>query len=101
MVDMKLFLDDKRKCPPGYTLCRWPEDVIQLLKTEKVSEVSLDHDLGDDVHGTGNDVILWIEEQVATSDFIPPIIKVHSDNPPGVRKMTAGINAILRLVSKR
>ena len=30
--------------------------------------------------GTGYDVVLWIEEQVALNGFVPPAIKVHSAN---------------------
>ncbi|MGL1250664.1 cyclic-phosphate processing receiver domain-containing protein [Vibrio parahaemolyticus] len=32
--------------------------------------MSLDHDLGDDEHGTGYDVVLWIEEAVELKVFI-------------------------------
>ena len=31
---------------------------------------ALDHDLGDDQRGTGYDVILWIENAVATEGFL-------------------------------
>ena len=34
----------------------WPDEAIELLKTGKVSELSLDHDLGDDIRGTRYDV---------------------------------------------
>ncbi|HHQ4547340.1 MULTISPECIES: cyclic-phosphate processing receiver domain-containing protein [Aeromonas] len=34
--------------------------MIAWLETETVTEISLDHDLGDDDRGTGYDVILWI-----------------------------------------
>ena len=49
---MKVFLDDERIPPGDWVLVRWPEEAIDLLKTGKVSEISLDHDLGDDEHGT-------------------------------------------------
>lgn len=93
---LKVFLDDERPTPPGWVRARWPEDVIRLLKTGRVKEVSLDHDLGDDAHGTGYDVILWIEEAVATRGFDPPIIRVHSANPSARQKMEAGIRSIER-----
>lgn len=94
---MKIFLDDKRIPPKGWKLARWPEEVIKLLKKNIVTELSLDHDLGDDEHGTGYDVILWIEEKVATQGFTPPKIKVHSANPPARLKMEAGIKNINKL----
>jgi hypothetical protein len=94
---MKVFLDDERIPSKGWVLVRWPEEAIDLLKTGKVSEISLDHDLGDDEHGTGNDVILWIEEQVATnSSYNPPKITVHSANASARKKMEAGIKSIIR-----
>ncbi|MGX1925728.1 cyclic-phosphate processing receiver domain-containing protein [Vibrio sp. NH-7] len=42
---------------------------MALLKRGKVTEISLDHDLGDDEHGTVYDVVVWIEEAVATQSF--------------------------------
>jgi len=66
------------------------------LQKGDVTEVSLDHDLGDDERGTGNDVILWIEEQVYTNSFVPPKIYVHSANSSAKQKMLLGINSIER-----
>ena len=66
-----------------------------------MSEISLDHDLGDDVRGTGYDVILWIEEAVACNDFVPPIINIHSANPSARIKMELGMNNILKLSKGR
>jgi hypothetical protein len=110
---MKVFLDDMRTPPDGWILVRWPEEVIELLKTGKVKEVSLDHDLADplvDGQGycssrkerTGYDVLLWIEEQVATSDFVPPIIHIHTSNASARKKMEMAVNNIekLRLISR-
>jgi hypothetical protein len=91
---MKVFLDDVRETPDGWVRAYWPEEVIELLKTHNVAELSLDHDLGDDEHGTGNDVLLWLEEQVVCHGFKPPKIAVHSANPPAHMKMQAAINSI-------
>lgn len=93
---MKVYLDDVRETPEGWHRCFWPEEVIALLQTGNVTELSLDHDLGDDEHGTGYDVITWIEEAVVTANFIPPQIKVHSANPVARNKMQAGIDFINR-----
>ena len=98
---IKIYLDDERPCPDGWTLARWPDEVIEQLKTGNVAEVSLDHDLGDDKRGTGYDVILWIEEAVATRDFMPPTIRVHSANVSARSKMESGIASIDRLVKDR
>ena len=74
---------------------RWPEEAIALLKTGVVSELSLDHDLGDDQHGTGYDVLLWIEEAVVFSGFQPPRITIHSANPAARLRMEAALRSIL------
>ena len=96
---MKVYLDDERTPPEGWRLVRWPDEAIALLATGEVRELSLDHDLGDDERGTGYDVVLWIEEAVATRGFSPPDMKVHSANSSARLKMEAGIRAIERLVS--
>lgn len=97
---MKVFLDDERPTPPGWTAASWPEEVIALLETGQVTDVSLDHDLGDDAHGTGYDVIMWIEEAVAVRGFVPPRITVHSANPTARQRMALGIAAIERLAKR-
>lgn len=96
---MKVYLDDERTPPQGWTLVRWPEDAITLLMTGEVTELSLDHDLGDDNRGTGYDVILWLEEAVVTRGFVPPSIKVHSANSSARIKMELGVASILRHAS--
>jgi hypothetical protein len=97
---MKVYLDDERPTPEGWIGVRWPEEVISLLRTGQVEELSLDHDLGDDARGTGYDVVLWIEEAVVVSGFQPPRIKVHSANASARAKMLAGIAAINRLAER-
>ena len=91
---MKLYLDDARETPNGWIRVYWPNEAIEILKTGKVNEISLDHDLGDDDRGTGYDVILWIEEAVVTKGFMPPKIRVHSANPSARHKMELGIQSI-------
>lgn len=95
---MKVFLDDERVAPEGWVRTFWPEDVIALLKTGKVTELSLDHDLGDDAHGTGYTVLLWLEEQVFVHGMLPPLIHVHTANVSARLKMDAAIAAIHRHV---
>lgn len=94
--EMKVFLDDERATPEGWTRVYWPDEAITLLQTGEVTEISLDHDLGDDERGTGYDVVLWIEEQVACNQFAPPKMTVHSANSSARQKMQMGIDAINR-----
>jgi hypothetical protein len=94
---MRVFLDDERTTPDGWHRVRWPNEAIALLEQGVVTELSLDHDLGDDARGTGYDVVLWIEEAVARRGFVPPSIRVHSANTSARLRMEAGIAAIARL----
>lgn len=93
----KIYLDDERQTPEGFIRCYWPDQVIELLQSIEVDLISLDHDLGDDKRGTGYDVLLWIEEQVATAGFKPPQLIVHSANTPAREKMESAINQIEKL----
>lgn len=91
---IKVFLDDERETPAGWTHVYWPDEAIALLKSGQVSDISQDHDLGDYERGTGYDVVLWIEEDVFTQGFAPPRMQVHSANASAKQKILAGIVAI-------
>ena len=97
---MKVYLDDERATPDGWIRVYWPEEAIALLESGDVTEISLDHDLGDDDHGTGYDVVVWIEEAVATRGFRPPLVKVHSANSSAREKMERGIESIRRFADR-
>ncbi|CAD6563381.1 cyclic-phosphate processing receiver domain-containing protein [Paraburkholderia sabiae] len=98
---MKLFLDDERPTPEGWDRVYWPSEAILLLEAGGVTELSLDHDLGDDARGTGYDVIVWIEGAVALRGFVPPVIRIHTANPSAAEKMQAGVQAIEKLMRER
>ena len=95
---VKIYLDDERKTPSGWVGVTTPKQAIDMLKKYDVDEISLDHDLGDDDKiGTGNDVLLWIEEQVFTNPkFKCPKIKIHTANPSARKKMELGLRSIKR-----
>ncbi|MBZ4396399.1 cyclic-phosphate processing receiver domain-containing protein [Myxococcus faecalis] len=98
---MRVYLDDERPTPEGWVAVRWPEEAIALLEGGQVVELSLDHDLGDDEHGTGYDVLLWLEEAVATRGFVPPRVRVHSANSSARQKMELAIVRIERFARER
>lgn len=91
---MKVFLDDLRTEPDGWVRVFWPDQAIALLESGLVTDISLDHDLGDDQRGTGYDVLLWIEEAVHLRDFVPPRMQVHSANTSARLRMQAAIASI-------
>ncbi len=91
---MRVFLDDTRPAPPGFVLVKSASDAIDLLKTDRVSFLSLDHDLGEEK--SGYDVINWLEEQVVAGILDVPILTVHSANSPGRENINRAIAAINR-----
>lgn len=94
---MKVYLDDVRETPEGWVRVYWPDEAIELLKTGEVTEISLDHDLGDDQRGTGYDVLLWLEREVVVSGRKAPLMRVHSANTAARFRMEQAIATIERL----
>jgi hypothetical protein len=94
---MRVWLDDVRVPPNGWTWVKTSADAIALLAAGGVEEISLDHDLGDDdAFGTGYSVVCWIEEAVATRGFAPPKMQIHSANIVGRARMEQAIASIER-----
>ncbi len=91
---MKLYLDDERTTPEGWFRVYTAQEAIDVLKMGLVEEISLDHDLGNKVPGSGYDVLLFIEEQVFLWGVRPPIIYIHTANPSARIKMESGKRAI-------
>jgi hypothetical protein len=88
---MKLWLDDIRPCPEGYTHARSVNEAIRLLEQHECEYASLDHDLGEfsEDGGDGFKVVLWMAEH----DRWPTSgICVHSANPPGMMRMLADVD---------
>jgi len=83
---MKLWVDDLRTPPAGWTWAKTSAEAISLLRRNDVSALSLDHDLGGD--DTTRPVVLWMCE----NDVWPPDIRVHSANPVGVEWLTGMVN---------
>lgn len=84
---MKVWLDDLRPAPDGWLRVKTVNHAINLLQTNKVTEISLDHDLGYADKKTGYDVMLWIEEQVIKNNFTAPKIRIHTANSSAREKM--------------
>lgn len=97
---MRIFLDDLRPAPFGWIRTKSIKEAIKLLSNYNVTEISLDHDLGDDADGNGYDVLCWIEEHVALSHYTPPVIHIHTDNPSARKKMALAIQNLNKLKGK-
>lgn len=97
-----VWLDDVRQPPVGWIWVRTPEDAIDLLKSGRVTVLSLDHDLGlatPDAERTGYDVLRWLEAEIGAGrwKFPLPELRIHSANPVGVARMRRAIETIERL----
>lgn len=95
-VAMKLWLDDVRPAPEGWTAVRTAAEAIAVLTSGTVAVVSLDHDLGPVEAGTGYDVVSWIEAQAAAGTLPRIAWRIHSANPVGVRRMEAALHSAER-----
>lgn len=96
--EKKIWLDDVRKAPSGWIHIETVEELIPFFEKNynKIKEMSLDHDLGEDVM-SGYEFITWLEEKVFTGKYKNiPKIKIHSANPVGRKKMTQGLESMAR-----
>lgn len=90
---IRLYLDDLRDIPKslGFTGARTFEEATELLIKHDVEILSLDHDLGEDVHGkellNGYDLVKWICENYEGANLRIKAIYIHSDNPVGREAM--------------
>lgn len=84
---INIYVDDLRDCPIGFVIARTYEEAINLLESNKVNILSLDHDLGEDLKGnllpTGYDLVKYIcENNIKVNK-----IYIHTDNPVGRENM--------------
>ncbi len=102
---MRVFLDDARDAPPGWVRTYTPDETIAVLATGKVTELSLDYDLGLDTpeaERTGYTVLAWLEREIGEGrwQFPLPRFAIHSANPPGRLRMQRAIESIERLADR-
>jgi hypothetical protein len=89
---MRVWLDDIRPLPRDYdTWIKTAEEAIRLLETGLVTNISLDHDLGDESVATGYSVALFLEEQAFLNNIPRVKWNIHSANPVGVQNMHAAL----------
>jgi hypothetical protein len=90
---VRVWLDDLRPMPIGFDLhARTAEEAIEIIESGRVSEISLDHDLGSEENGTGYEVAKFIEEGAYHGYVAFMEVKVHSANPVGAKNIQACID---------
>lgn len=87
---MKLFVDDQRAAPQGWSLARTVAEAIELLAQGDVTELSLDYDLGGTA-ATGLDVLEWLQAALSSGRVRMPCISAHSGSVLGRRRLEAQI----------
>ncbi|HJZ18738.1 MAG TPA: cyclic-phosphate processing receiver domain-containing protein [Candidatus Nanoarchaeia archaeon] len=100
---MKLWIDDIRPAPEGWVWAKNANFAMACFNFG-VEEISLDHDLGENIP-TGYDLLCKIEELVAAGKWnkngwnwgVIPIFHIHSANPVGRKNMERAIESIHRL----
>jgi hypothetical protein len=78
----RLWVDDLRPAPPGWTGAKSSAEAISLLAGGEFTAISFDHDLGGD--DTTRPVVLWLCEH----DRWPPEVHVPTANPVGREWLT-------------
>lgn len=90
---MKIWLDDIRPAPEGFTLCHSVNEAISVIVQAEQSDVieliDCDHDLGDYASDGGDGIKLldWLVERGTTYP-----IKLHTMNPVGRDNMQRTID---------
>lgn len=103
MDPVRLYLDDARETPEGWERVYTAGECIVRLGRGDVDMLSLDHDLGPELSGvgTGYDVVCWLELRAHAGLPLPRIITIHSANPVGRERMTAGLTRIRQIQETR
>jgi len=85
---MKIYIDDVRPAPEGWTLVKTFQELKALLIStvgQEIEEISFDHDLGDG--HTGYDMIRWLSGNRNRLKRYPKKTTVHSMNPVGKKRI--------------
>ena len=80
---MNVYLDDMRAAPPGWLWAKNVREAQELLVTDQVDSIDLDHDLGEG-EPTGYDLVKWMHE---TGHWPKNVPMIHSQNPVGRQNM--------------
>lgn len=86
MKKINIYLDDLRVCPENFVLAKNIDEAIELIKSNKIGIMSLDHDLGNvngEILPTGYDFVKYICENGIECDAI----FIHTDNSVGRENM--------------
>lgn len=82
---MKLYVDDIRQTPEGFNRVFSVNQAIAFMTANQVTEISLDHDMGDFAND-GGDVIKLVY-WMCQHQIFPQVVRFHTSNPVGLNNM--------------
>lgn len=101
--DIKVYVDDIRTAPEGWTTFRTAEEAWPFLQENwaYISDISLDHDLGEGE--TGYDLLCKIEKLAIADcpDCIHPQIHIHTANTGARAKMELAADKLNNLLEDK
>lgn len=99
---LRLWVDDVRLPPPGYTWVKTAEEALDVCRQRLVETASLDHDLGMREQPNGHFIEneyakdgTWLMEQLILEDLLPRHVYIHSQNPVGALRMKGMLRRVL------
>ena len=91
---MRLWLDDAREAPDGWTWAQTYDKAVAALAVGTVEIISFDHDLGE--KKTGYDVAKWIEQAAWEGRITRLGWDIHTANSPGRKNITLAMESAER-----
>lgn len=90
---MKIWLDDVRPAPPGWTWLRTVDETVHMLAQGNVEELSLDYHLThSDPDRYGVEVLNHLYNLGRSEEL--PVVHIHSSNPFGAAHLSLVLRAI-------
>lgn len=93
---MKVWVDDLREAPNGYIWCKSTNEALRLIvfNINDVTEIHLDHDMGDTFGGDAINILNELERKSHRSEEFANavnkiVFKIHTANPVGAANMKA------------
>ena len=98
---MKIWLDDIRPIPEGYThWVKTPNEAIELIMLNETEHISFDHDLGLPEPTNGATVARFIELEAYLGNIHRFTWEIHSANPVGRANIEAAMLSAERFWEK-
>jgi hypothetical protein len=95
--NMKIYMSNETKTPPGWARTYTVAATIQMLTTREVTHLSCDNDLGEG-EPEGFTCLDWLEDTIYHDPTFPmPEMYVHSANPTRAEYMKRTISSIKKI----